>query len=581
MKTNSRKLALSSWRFQIDQEDMGETFGWQGCEYDHSTWKAVPVPMAWDFYAQAMSNYEGCGWYYAEFPAFSGDALWHTLDFTGLGGRARIWINGVLAAEHAIRYLGFSVDIQPFLKPAATNAVVIKIDNRFRPKAHLTGGKMIEWVLYGGLIHKVELTAAPLCRIDQIKVKADDDGTARIRTWVRNDSAEPFEGVLLISIGTNPVCKLEVPIVCGAGDTAEYPATAKADHVVAWSPDRPVLYQLTAALTQNEHVVHQATERIGYRTLAVEGTKILLNGSPVFFKGFNRYDEYEPFGSSAPEHLIRKDLEQIKQSGANIIRIHYPQDPLHLEIADEIGLMYTQEVPLNWWFPEDEESLADYPELEQEANESLLWIDKAYGNHPSWAVFSLSNECRYETPAAQAMFQSLAKKARDLDNGRLITNVVCALPKGRSLDYCDFIGYNLYPGATSRVADLGQLDQIVSDIVDKTMASLVAQYPEKPFVICEFGCLSVQGLKGETRLSEDFHARIIQSTAAALLRESHVNGLILWSWADYFHHREFIHQGMHINTAFGPYGVVTVDRQIKQAPYQAILDVFAQGPCQP
>jgi hypothetical protein len=35
---------------------------------------------------------------------------------------------------------------------------------------------------------------------------------------------------------------------------------------------------------------------------------------------------------------------------------------------------------------------------------------------------------------------------------------------------------------------------------------------------------------------------------------------VLWSWADYYHHRSFQALG-----AFGSFGVVTVDRQPKEA----------------
>jgi beta-galactosidase/beta-glucuronidase len=43
----------------------------------------------------------------------------------------------------------------------------------------------------------------------------------------------------------------------------------------------------------------------------------------------------------------------------NLIRTHYPQDEIHYRIADEIGIMYMIEVPINWWFPTDEETFED------------------------------------------------------------------------------------------------------------------------------------------------------------------------------------------------------------------------------
>ena len=72
------------------------------------------------------------------------------LEFEGVGGRAWVWVNGEPAGYNGIRYLPF-VNISKYLNENCENTIVVKVDNRFQGDERLTGGKRIEWVLYGGL----------------------------------------------------------------------------------------------------------------------------------------------------------------------------------------------------------------------------------------------------------------------------------------------------------------------------------------------------------------------------------------------------------------------------------------------
>jgi len=148
---------LSKWQFQIDQEDMGEYECWYNDTFDKSQWMEVEAPRAWDFYDHAMRNYQGVGWYFACISEEQlQNGLWYRLEFAGAGGRTKVWVNGQLAGFNNIRYLPFTVHVDPLLQHDGENTIVVRIDNtpdsQTLPDAH-----MIEWVLYGGLIQKVEL----------------------------------------------------------------------------------------------------------------------------------------------------------------------------------------------------------------------------------------------------------------------------------------------------------------------------------------------------------------------------------------------------------------------------------------
>jgi hypothetical protein len=65
-----RSVTLSDgWLFQPDPNGVGDAQRWQRPDLDRRGWRAVKVPMAWDFYDPVMDGYEGVGWYALALPA--------------------------------------------------------------------------------------------------------------------------------------------------------------------------------------------------------------------------------------------------------------------------------------------------------------------------------------------------------------------------------------------------------------------------------------------------------------------------------------------------------------------------------
>src|SRR5262249_2905297 len=131
-------------------------------------------------------------------------------------------------------------------------------------------------------------------------------------------------------------------------------------------------------------------------------------------------------GPVASEAAIRADLAAIKAAGANLVRVHYPQTPTTLRIADELGLLVMEEVPLNWWRarwhpqpPPDyrNDRIIDAAEL---ALERMVWRDV---NHPAVVIWSMANECRTDDSLGVHAMERLLRRARQLDPSRLVTYV--------------------------------------------------------------------------------------------------------------------------------------------------------------
>ena len=58
------------------------------------------------------------------------------------------------------------------------------------------------------------------------------------------------------------------------------------DEVQAWSNAQPALYFLQAVLSVNGEPMDDLIERVGFRTVTLDGSKIMVNGEAVYLKGF-------------------------------------------------------------------------------------------------------------------------------------------------------------------------------------------------------------------------------------------------------------------------------------------------------
>ena len=577
---STQRTELKTWKFTLDQTKYGEGAGWARPEYDDSRWIEVDTYTAWETLEYAMADYEGCGWFRTRVSATKAAKKRHVLKFDGIGGMAKVFVNGRYVGGTDNRYLPFEIDISNELKSEGESLIAVLVDNSFRGKAHIPGGAKVEWVLYGGLTHKIYLEEQPATYISHVRADAQADGNLKVTVEIHDRLPRTyipdFVGTVQVSVAGLPELTMEQEVKPECNKKIQLVFEAKAEDVKTWSPDEPNLYDLQVVLTEKGQPLYTVNDRIGFRTIAVEGTKILLNGKEIYLKGANRYDENAPYGNCPPPEKIREDLLEMKRCGLNLVRTHYPQDEIHYKIADEVGIMYMIEVPLNWWFPKDTETFADFCGLVAEAVDSLDRTFQNFCNHPCWTVWSVGNECFHSHPAVNQTFRMLAERMRALNPGRLITYAANKpLLNSQELDFVDFLGMNAYSGILSDHA--GQFPEQMEAVLEKKMRTAMEYYPDKPHVMTEYGYVCVYGIHGsltEGRFTEDFGSTFMKADLAEYMKNPNMRGMVIWCWADYRHRRGFSGGGMHLSATYGPYGIVTMDRKPKQLLFDVLQDFY-------
>src|SRR5690606_1532272 len=111
-----------------------------------------------------------------------------------------------------------------------------------------------------------------------------------------------------------------------------------------WSPENPKLYDVQ--LTYGNDIIK---ERIGFREITVSGTDILLNGKPIYLKGISSHEESVINGKAMTDDDIRENFQLAKEMNCNYMRLaHYPHTERAAQIADEVGIMLWEEIPVYW-----------------------------------------------------------------------------------------------------------------------------------------------------------------------------------------------------------------------------------------
>jgi beta-galactosidase len=352
------------WRFQR-QVNPGSAIEWQFRDawkpgFDDAQWSRVFLPHSWDQTAHSpwvsINHWRGIGWYRREFevpqlPA--GERVF--LEFEGAMQVTTVWVNGRRAGEHVGGYTGFVFDVTELVKPGQRNLVAAMLDDSNSPDIPPANETNI--AIYGGLYRDVWLHITGPVLIP--------DGGVSVRTPVvgRDRSTVSVNTEIVNSLGSPVSVKLISEVIARNGATVARSEQAKAvpanglvtlqvpELTVAkpelWHPDHPNLYTLRSRVYRNGILADEIATRFGFRVMGyTPGKGYTINGEFINLHGVNRRQDYGYLGDALPDAIGRRDMEIIKDLGANFVRTsHYIQDKSILEAADELGLLVWEEIP--------------------------------------------------------------------------------------------------------------------------------------------------------------------------------------------------------------------------------------------
>lgn len=473
-------------------------------DFSFDEWETIPVPSCWNLHREAWLHYEGPAVYVRTFdaPAADGRTFLHV---EAAASDAFVFLNGSYLGWHRGGSTPFSVEVTAALRPV--NWLLLVVDSTRRARG--VPSDNVDWFTYGGLHRSVRLVTVPETFIRTATVALRPDGrfdTVDVAVEVEGPGADGAATVEIPELGV----RADVDVVGGRGRAA-LPCTPE-----LWHPVNPRLYDVVV-----RYGADTWTDRIGFREVRVDGTDILLNGTPVFLAGICQHEESVEHGRTLTEAEIRESFALVKELGATFVRLaHYPHSGLTARVADEVGVLLWEEVPVYWALAFDDAGTAD-----DAANQvaELVVRDR---NRASVIVWSVGNE-NPDTDARLAFMTRLATTARALDATRLVSAACLVDPSGpviadRLTEVVDLIGVNEYYGWYD--PDLTKLPRLFA-----------GSQLTKPVIVTEFGADGVAGLRGpETEMfTEDFQLAVYRGQLAVLGAVDAVKGTCPWVLYDF------------------------------------------------
>lgn len=164
--------------------------------------------------------------------------------------------------------------------------------------------------------------------------------------------------------------------------------------VATWSAEHPNLYTLLIDLCQNGKVVETVGCNVGFKSVEIKGSDVLVNGKRVLFKGVNRH-AHSYKGRTVPAEVALRDVEIMKQNNVNTVRnSHYPQDRLWYHLCDKYGLYQIDEANAeSHGYGYGTESLAKRAEWIPALIDRTARMYAKSKNNASVTFYSLGNEC--------------------------------------------------------------------------------------------------------------------------------------------------------------------------------------------
>lgn len=483
-------------------------------EYNFDQSPTLMVPGDWNSQSERLLYYEGTLWYRRRFDFRKSSPDSRVFVYFGAANyRADVYLNAKKLGVHIGGFTPFSYEITSLLKEAG-NSLVVRVDNTRHAEAVPTVNT--DWWNYGGLTRDVLLVETPSTFIAGFRVQLEPGSTDRIGAQVQLDGPRRQQKIRIAI----PDANISAEVQTDADGVARFQIPAP--NLTLWSPENPRLYDVVV-----EAETDRTTDRIGFRTVEVRGSDILLNGRPIFLRGVCIHEENPMRGGRAySAEDARLLLGGAKELNCNFVRLaHYPHNEHMARLADELGILAWEEVPVYWTIQwENAETL-------QNARTQLTDLIARDQNRASVIVWSVANETPVSEPRTRFL-KALVDTARSLDGARLVSAAMevrtdRADPNHKHVDdpfgeFTDLLSFNQY---------IGWYD----GLPEKAAKVRWTTKYTKPIFISEFGADALQGMHGDalTRYTEEYQADVYRQTIAMLEKIPQWRGATPWILCDF------------------------------------------------
>jgi len=442
-KENSiRFISLNGiWKFNWVKNPNERPTTFQNFDFDDSDWDQIPVPGNWEVHGfgkpiylderypfssdwpNVPNDYNPVGTYRKTVTIdenfLNQEVILH---FAGAKSALYLYING--------QYVGYSqgsktpaeFNISSFLKPGENLFALQQF--RWSDASYIESQDMLR---LSGIEHEVYLYQRNEVHLKDFYITSNltnnySDGILNGAFFIKNHSEKSAKRSLKIELldGEESIYSdwFELNLQPNQVKTVKIVEAFK--NIESWSAEIPKLYKLKIGLidpsnsANNEYV----TKNIGFKSVEIRNSQLLINGQPVLIKGVNRHETDPYTGHVVSRKRMLEDILLMKQNNINAVRSsHYPNDPYWLDLCDEYGLYVVDEANIE----SHPLALSDSTQLGNEKSwipahlertQKMFFRDR---NHVSIYSWSLGNEA-----GEGVVFETTANWLKQNDSNRIV-----------------------------------------------------------------------------------------------------------------------------------------------------------------
>ena len=541
--------------------------GMELIEYNFETASKIQIPGAWNAIDERLFFYRGPVWLYKKFNySPKKEALTH-LYIEGSNFTTKIFLNGSIVGEFEGGYVPFNFNISKYLKEGE-NILLVQTDNTLNESSVPT--QKTDWWPWGGIVGDVYVVETPKQFIQNayLQLNPDDFSEALFKLEMNEESS-------------GHKIKLEIPELQFMAEYKTNSLGAISENIKInpqlWSPLSPKLYEVM--ISSNAETI---SDKIGFRSIKTKGQKIYLNNREIQFKGIAMHSE--PIGIPGPafskEHF-QKLLLTAKDLNINFIRAaHYPYTRHLAKVADQLGLMLWEEVPVYWNIDWDNSNTLNIAKNQIKrlvqrdqnraavvgwsvANETPLSSSRMKFLKALLAEIEINDSSRLSTaallsgseeqfrslvlvlalqgaksqwvsPKEKAIFQLILDQANIPIDSELSFSLSIDDPLGESVDlisYNEYFGWYYVTFFTDQMKiSEGTLRKLMFEVMPDIK---ISSSFDKPIHISEFGAGAKYGNHTNKIWSEEYQAKLYKHQLEMLSNNPQIQGISPWVFKDF------------------------------------------------
>ena len=470
------------------------------------------------------------------------------LHFASVTHKAEVFWNGELLGSHKGGFLPFEFDVTKIARPG-DNLLTVYVDNVV-DNSTLPAGRLVtqtfpglepethnlpnfDFFNYSGIMRPVCLYTTPLTYIRDVTVRGRMDGSF---DWSVEAGGESADGASVRVLDADGNCVFEGEGLSGA---------SKLDGARLWDTRDPYLYTLEVTLRAGGADGDKYAVRFGFREVSIKNCRILLNGKPVYLRGFGKHEDAPVSGRGFNLAYSVKDVGLLHWIGANSFRTsHYPYCEEMLDLCDREGILVIDEVPavgLHTGFsatgmlstcPNGTWSYMQTGEHHRDVIREMIARDK---NHPCVILWSVANEPASEEEGAREYFAPLVELARETDPQHrpvtLVTYEGSSPEKCKVAELCDVLVINRYRGWYDTEGNLRGAAALLKDELER----FHRRCPDTPIMLGEYGADTIAGMHdvNEGLFSEEYQVAFLKAYSEVFDSLPYITGEHIWNFADF------------------------------------------------